>query len=582
VSETILFDSGQLVLASEDDRLVEGVLLPFGVVGKTNIGGFTVEAGAIALPADPSVVTLNIEHDREQPVGRAVRLEERAEGVFASYQIARTPEGDEALADIKSGRRKSLSMEAKGVIVRAGKAVAGRIFGSGLVEQPAFEGATVIASFNDVPTELTDPDKDGDLDAVVSVTTETVTTETTTVVPVEDEDEDEDEPDAEPDAAEAATVTASEPKEETVAETATAPESVLAKAGGSEKFNAKQAMTVLARAARGDLEDFDLLRKVTRNTEEASVFASQTNIAFPAGDAENLNVPQWLGEFWGIIKPIPLVTDLLTPFDIVSRVQQGFRPTTLPTGGTWAGNGAEIESGPMTFTPAFYTAKAWAGGNTISRENFDFGADAALVESYYTYQGWNFQTWLDAAVISNILAGGQLTHIVADAVPTDPGIDAGTSALVDGVAKYVVTRREAPTFALISETYWKAMMKSPVVAKLAELSQSLGLMEGDLVGIQRRMVPDSYLNDGTNQYHVLVGNKKAGKVGVLPGSPVRAQVVNVANGQIALGAYGYGSYVPQAASDFVGVLPVGATYSAPSAPALSFVYDPSAHLGTTA
>lgn len=568
MSETILFDSGELVLASEDERIVTGRLLPFGVVGKTNIGGFTVEAGTIALPPDPSVVTLNVEHDREQPVGRAVGLDERGDGVWASYRIAKTPEGDEALADIRSGKRRALSMEAKGVVVRAGKAIAGRIFGSGLVTKPAFDGATVIASFNDVPASMLDPDHDDDLDAVVSVTTETTTTETTTVVPIEDDDES-DEDKNEP---EAATVTASQPKEETVADTATAPESVVAKANGGSadknKITARRALAVLAHAVAGSLPDMELFRQVTSSTQESTVFAAQQNVAFPVGDAENLNVPEWLGEFWGLIKPVPLITDLLGSFPLTSRQVQGYRPTSLPQGGTWAGNGAEITSGSMVFTPATYTAKSWAGGNTVSRENFDFGADAALLEAYYTYQGLNFQTWLDAAVVSNVLYS--LTNIVADVVPTSPAIDAGTSALIDGIAKYVVTRRQPPTFILVSETYWKAMMKAPVVAQLGDLNHSLGLMEGTLEGITRRMVPDSYLNDGTNQYQVLVGNRQGGKVGVLPGSPVRAQVVNVANGLISLGAYGYGIYVPNAASDFVGVLAHGATYGAPSAPALTF------------
>ena len=105
-NRNVIFDGGELVLASEDERIVEGRLLPFNTIGHTNVGAFTVEAGVLELPSDPEVIGLNIEHDREQPVGRAIEVSAREDGVYGKYRIARTPEGDQALADIKSGKRK--------------------------------------------------------------------------------------------------------------------------------------------------------------------------------------------------------------------------------------------------------------------------------------------------------------------------------------------------------------------------------------------------------------------------------------------------------------------------------------------
>ncbi|WP_022899123.1 hypothetical protein, partial [Humibacter albus] len=202
MSETIRFDSGELVIANEDERVVSGMLLPFGVVGRTNIGGFTVEAGAVSLPKDKDIVSLNVQHDHEQPIGRAVQLDERGDGVYASFRIANTPEGDAALADIKSGKRRSLSMEAKGVIVKAGKAVAGRIFGAALVEKPAFAGATVLASYSEEAgaTVLADAEPVSESSSSSSSTytdhfdgtayTTTTTTETTSTTVAEDEEPD--------------------------------------------------------------------------------------------------------------------------------------------------------------------------------------------------------------------------------------------------------------------------------------------------------------------------------------------------------------------------------------------------------
>ncbi|HUG50383.1 MAG TPA: hypothetical protein VLZ78_05240, partial [Terrimesophilobacter sp.] len=79
---------GGEVLASLDERTITGLLIPFNErseTPKSGPGGFTVEAGSIALPADPAVVTLNTDHDRYQPVGRASNLwVQQGVGIMAS------------------------------------------------------------------------------------------------------------------------------------------------------------------------------------------------------------------------------------------------------------------------------------------------------------------------------------------------------------------------------------------------------------------------------------------------------------------------------------------------------------------
>ena len=60
--------------ANREDRTVVGMLLPYGEEGRTNLGRFQVPEDRVAIPGDPIVVGLNIEHDREQPVGRASTL----------------------------------------------------------------------------------------------------------------------------------------------------------------------------------------------------------------------------------------------------------------------------------------------------------------------------------------------------------------------------------------------------------------------------------------------------------------------------------------------------------------------------
>ncbi|NLA36888.1 MAG: hypothetical protein GX868_14555, partial [Actinobacteria bacterium] len=99
------------VLASSKDRTITGLLVPYNELGRTNAGRMRVKAGAIRIPRDASIVTLNVEHDRFRPVGRAMKLWETSKGIMATFRIAKTKLGDQVLAGIDDGTRRCLSGE---------------------------------------------------------------------------------------------------------------------------------------------------------------------------------------------------------------------------------------------------------------------------------------------------------------------------------------------------------------------------------------------------------------------------------------------------------------------------------------
>jgi len=79
--------------ASLADRVVTGLLLPFGEVGRTNLGRFTIAGpGIITIPDDVSVLQANLEHDQYEPVARFLTTTETSAGIVASFQIGRNPE----------------------------------------------------------------------------------------------------------------------------------------------------------------------------------------------------------------------------------------------------------------------------------------------------------------------------------------------------------------------------------------------------------------------------------------------------------------------------------------------------------
>src|SRR5690606_13051573 len=146
MTDPIYIEGGE-VLANADDRTITGLVIPYGEKGRTNVGIFEVQAGAIGIPADPTVVGLNVDHDRFEPRGHAARIWETPAGIMASLTLAKTPEGDAALADARdpNGTRRCLSGEFR-TGIKNGKATGGMLSGVALVARGAFPSAMVLAA----------------------------------------------------------------------------------------------------------------------------------------------------------------------------------------------------------------------------------------------------------------------------------------------------------------------------------------------------------------------------------------------------------------------------------------------------
>lgn len=114
-------------------RTLRGILLPFGERSRPNITGnegVMFSADSIELPRDPSVVTLNRNHNRYDPIGRATFLEKRREGVYAEFAVAQTDQGDEYLRN--PGALRKLSAEVTDMVTEAAKVVRSRLTGAAL------------------------------------------------------------------------------------------------------------------------------------------------------------------------------------------------------------------------------------------------------------------------------------------------------------------------------------------------------------------------------------------------------------------------------------------------------------------
>ncbi|WP_433626768.1 HK97 family phage prohead protease [Nocardia sp. CA-120079] len=149
---TILYRSASL--SSGNGRTVHGIAVPFGQVaeifedGRTYQERFQQGAFARSIRERGSKVKLLTNHDaRRLPVGRAVELEERPDGLHASFEVAQTRDGDDALELVRSGTVDAFSVGFRGLRHRMDGDVVVRTEASlwevSLVAFPAYPGAAV-------------------------------------------------------------------------------------------------------------------------------------------------------------------------------------------------------------------------------------------------------------------------------------------------------------------------------------------------------------------------------------------------------------------------------------------------------
>lgn len=252
----------------------------------------------------------------------------------------------------------------------------------------------------------------------------------------------------------------------------------------------------------------------------------------------------WIGEFWHGVTYEQKVLPLFAHDTLTAKKVAGFRWTTRPQGGDWAGNKANIPSNQPATALAEATATFFAGGHdhAIEHEIFD---TPGYFESYFAAMAESYAKWADAKAAAAALAAA--TDLEADN-PAGLAIGAGWSALIDG-ATAVVDADAIPTFALVESSLWKSMLKVPATDILGYLAAALNLTEGDLGGFKIR--PLKTLTAG----HVLVGAKEAMTVYELPGEPIRVTAPDTVKGGIDTNVIGAAATLVHKADALVDVAP---------------------------
>ena len=134
----------QITAADSNSRTITGRIVTFEETGNASIGKVQFATGSI----EPTAVLLNLEHDRTRRIGKTLSIESTAEGIDATFKIANTTAGTDALVEAQEGLRDGFSVEVsfdeyetlKDGTVRI---LAGELTGVALTSEPAIRSARV-------------------------------------------------------------------------------------------------------------------------------------------------------------------------------------------------------------------------------------------------------------------------------------------------------------------------------------------------------------------------------------------------------------------------------------------------------
>ena len=512
--EPVIIDAGTLTF-SEEDMTATGLLVPFGVKARSNLGEFTFAAGDIGLPEDLTGMSLNIEHRREDVVGAFSEIRQQPEGLVATFRFAQTTAGRMAFADARSGKRKNLSAEVANVRIRAGKALPGAVlFAGALVEKPAFEGATLLAAEDTQPVDLDTvlgPDEDGHLSVLSTalpddITVTTPSGEATTYTPEADPAEDN------PEGGSTVTATATEPGQ--------TPASALPN-------------TLLAGAPTGAAPDAAKDKEI----DLGSIFAAMESLRSGGGDREaaatllaalsdikaeaaggltgaNSGVlqPAWVGRLWQgrryVRKYLDLATHLYGGIQLGGR--KGFKldqGTALVT--PWAGNKTDIGSGSGTTSVFSSTRRQYGWAADVAREWFDLEGGAEVIQALFEGVIDSYAKITDEDALKDIFTAASKTTAALDRLVAPATLPAGTPANSQYYPAYVQLiqaieaisdANDTPAFAVVNPVAWAQLLYTPkeLLPEFVSLSLTAGSGEANLDGkVKVVKAPQSFF-PGTN------------------------------------------------------------------------------------
>ena len=162
----LLTFSSQIESADGERRVIAGKIVPYEEVGNTSVGKVVFAKDSIEI-GDPGKIKMLMQHKNDKPIGRMQKFNKAEDGIYASFKISNSMQGQDALilaseqlvdglsvgVDVNKSVQKKDYLYVTSAVLRE----------VSLVETPAFSAAMVqkvAASMDDATEEMIDTKKD--------------------------------------------------------------------------------------------------------------------------------------------------------------------------------------------------------------------------------------------------------------------------------------------------------------------------------------------------------------------------------------------------------------------------------------
>jgi len=264
---------------------------------------------------------------------------------------------------------------------------------------------------------------------------------------------------------------------------------------------------------------------VTRPEGRAAtnLFAALTDVEYNSVGSVGVAAiqPAWIDELWSGRAYARKFIPLIGSGQLSAITVNAWRWTTKPAVASWSGNKNAVPSNAPATESYEVTATRLAGAHDIAREYRDFG-NTSFFDSYLRAMTESYAKLSDEKALDDLV--GAATVVAASGAGVWDRIVDGIEAVIDTTV---------PTFAIVANNMYRELLTTSNNDALAYLNASVGIESGTAAGFT--IVPSASLSAG----QVLVGSREAAIAYELPGSPVRVEGLDMVNGGIDVGLFGY-------------------------------------------
>jgi HK97 family phage prohead protease len=291
-------------------------------------------------------------------------------------------------------------------------------------------------------------------------------------------------------------------------------------------FAASRRPAVRAASWDGDMPD-RIAAGFKRGGVHGAITAALSDVIppTPPGEHDALFRPQWLGELWQAVRLSRPIIEALGVKPLTSYRVEGFTWERPAFGvAPYTGNKTAVPSpGTFKIVPASATAQRVAGAHDVDRIFLDLG-DGSFIRSYFEMQAENYAALSESIAASTLLAA-------ATVLPAELTVLEALNAAAVSLGQLGASI----SFLKVAPDLWSQLIAISAADAPWLYGGTANLVNGTATVGGLTLASEPSLPAGT----LLAGDRRAATYWEHKNPPLQLEAVNIANGGVDLGVFGY-------------------------------------------